>query len=99
MDIVILLIIVLLIAIIFKRVSNTIIFLGLIDVFLRIVNFIGNNTTKGINKIIDKYFPSSIEGIICKYSSDLVETILVWGYVLLMVMFVYYVFRMLLKRI
>lgn len=99
MDIVILLIIVLLIAIIFKKVSNTIIFLGLIDIFLRIINFIGNNTTKEINAIINKYFPSSIEGIICKYSSGIIETILVWGYVILMCMFVYYVFRMLLRRI
>ena len=99
MDIVILLIIVLLIAIIFKKVSNTIIFLGLIDIFLRILNFIGNNTTREINAIINKYFPASIPGIITKYSSGIIETILVWGYVILMCMFLYYVFRMLLRRI
>ena len=99
MDIVILLIIVILIAVIFKKASNTIIFLGLIDIFLRILNFIGNNTTKEINAIINKYFPSSIPGIIEKYSSGVIETILVWGYVFLMCMFLYYVFRMLLRRI
>lgn len=99
MDIVILLIIVLLIAVIFKRVSNTIIFLGLIDIFLRIINFIGNNTTKEINSIINRYFPASIQAIIEKYSSGIVETILVWGYVALMGMFLYYVFKMLLRRI
>ena len=99
MDIVILLIIVLLIAIIFKKLSNTIIFLGLIDIFLRIVNFIGNNTTKEIGNFTNKYFPSSIPGIIYKYSNDIIETILIWGYVVLMCMFLYYVFRMLLRRI
>ena len=99
MDIVILLIIVLLIAVIFKKISNTIIFIGLIDIFLRILNFIGNNTTKEIGSFINKYFPSSILGIIEKYSSDLIETILTWGYIALMCMFLYYVFRMLLRRI
>lgn len=99
MDIVILLIIVLLIAIIFKKVSNTIIFLGLIDIFLRIVDFVGNNTTKEVNAIINKYFPSSIPGIIDKYSSGVIETVLIWGFVILMCMFLYYVFRMLLRRI
>ena len=99
MDIVILLIIVLLVAVIFNRISNTIIFLGLIDIFLRIVNFIGNNTVKELNNFINKYFPSSIPGIIEKYSSGIIETILIWGYVVLMTMFLYYVFRMLLRRI
>jgi len=64
MDIIILLIIILLIAVIFKRVSNTISFIGLIDIFLRIVNFIGNNTTKDINAFINRYFPASIQSII-----------------------------------
>lgn len=99
MDIVILLIIVLLVAIIFKKLSNTIIFLGLVDIFLRIVNFIGNNTIKEINSFVNKYFPASIPGIISKYSSDIIETVLIWGYVILMCMFLYYVFRMLLRRI
>lgn len=98
-DVIILLIVVLLIAFIFKKPSNAIIFLGLIDIFLRIINFIGNNTSKDINAIINKYFPSSIEGLVMKYSSGTLETILVWGYVILMSMFLYYVFRMLLRRI
>lgn len=99
MDIVILLIIVVLIAIIFKNASNTIIFLGLIDIFLRILNFIGNNTTREINAIINKYFPASIPGIISKYCSGTIETLIIWGYVIIMCMFLYYVFRMLLRRI
>lgn len=98
-DVIILLIVVLLIAFIFKKPSNAIIFLGLIDIFLRIINFIGNNTSKDINAIINKYFPSSIEGLVMKYSNGTLETILVWGYVILMSMFLYYVFRMLLRRI
>lgn len=99
MDIVILFIILLLVALIFKRLDNTIIFLGLIDIFLRIVNFIGNNTVKELNTFINKYFPSSIPGIIRNYSSGILEDILVWVYVFLMCVFTYYVFRMLLHRV
>jgi len=99
MDIIILVLIIVLIAVIFKKPSNTIIFIGLVDIFLRIVNFIGNNTTKEINALINKYLPSSIPGILAKYSSGTIETILIWGYVVLMSMFLYYVFRMLLRRI
>lgn len=99
MDIIILVLIVVLIAVIFKKPDNTIIFIGLIDIFLRIVDFIGNNTTKEINNIINKYLPSSIPGIISKYSSGTIETVLIWGFVILMSIFLYYVFRMLLRRI
>ncbi len=48
MDIIIVLIALVIIALIFKRLDNTIIAFGLIDVFLRIVYFIGNHTTSGI---------------------------------------------------
>ena len=98
MDIVIVVVLILLAAVYFRRVSNTVICFGLVDIFLRILNFIGNNTTKDINNIINKYFPSSIESIIRAYSSGILETILVWVYVIIMIMFVYYVFRILLRR-
>ena len=99
MDIVILFIILLIAALVFKKLSNVIISLGLIDIFLRILNYIGNNTIKEINEFINKVFPSSIPSIISKYSEGLLESILMWGYILLMILFIYYVFRMLLKRL
>ena len=99
MDIVIILILLIAVALIFKRLDNTIIAFGLIDVFLRIVNFIGNNTTKSINDFINKYLPSSIEAVIRGHTTGALETILVWVYVFLMMMFWYFVFRMLIHRI
>lgn len=99
MDIVIIFLILIAVALVFKRVDNTIIAFGLIDVFLRILNFIGNNTTEGINHFIDKYLPSSIEAVIRHYSSGSIEIILVWIYVLLMMAFWYCVLRMLIHRL
>ncbi len=99
MDIIIVLILLIVIALVFKRLDNTIIAFGLIDVFLRIVNFIGNHTTSGIKTFTNKYFPNSIEAIIRGHSTGSLETILVWLYVILMAMFWYFVLRMLIRRI
>ncbi|MBP5684077.1 MAG: hypothetical protein J6X02_02340 [Bacilli bacterium] len=99
MDIVIIFIILIVAALVFKRVDNTIIAFGLIDVFLRIVNFIGNNTTRAINSIINKYLPSSIEAVIRNHTSGSLETIIVWLYILLMILFWYHVLRMLIHRL
>ena len=99
MDIVIIFIILIIVALIFKKTSNVIIFFGLIDVFLRILDYIGKNTIESVNNIINKIFPDSIPAIIRGYSTGLLESILMWGYILLMILFVYYVFRMLLKRL
>lgn len=99
MDILIIFVILLIVALVFKRLDNTIIFFGIIDIFLRIVNFIGNNTIKQLNAFINKYLPSSIPSIIENYSSGTLELVLIWIYVILMIIFLYCVFRMLLHRI
>lgn len=99
MDVIIILVALIIIALIFKRLDNTIIAFGLIDVFLRIIHFIGNNTTEGIKTFINKYLPASIEAIIRNNSQGALETILIWLYVIVMAMFWYFVLRMLIKRI
>lgn len=99
MDIVVIFVILLIVALVFKRLDNTIIFFGIIDIFLRIVDFIGKNTIAELNAFINKYLPSSIPGIIRNYSNGTLEEVLIWGYVILMGFFLYYVFRMLLHRI
>lgn len=99
MDIVIIFVILLIVALVFKRLDNVIIFFGIIDVFLRILDYIGKNTIDDVNKIINKIFSDSIPAIISNYSEGILESILMWIYVLLMILFVYYVFRMLLHRL
>ena len=99
MDIVIIFVILLIVALVFKRLDNTIIFFGLIDIFLRIIDFICNNTVKELNNFINRYLPSSIPAIIRGYSSGTLEIVLIWVYIGLMILFLYYVFRMLLHRL
>lgn len=98
MDIVVIFIILLIVALVFKRFDNVVIFLGIIDIFLRILDYIGKNTIEEVNNIINKIFPDSIPAIINGYSSGILASILMWVYVLLMILFVYYVFRILLHR-
>ena len=99
MDIVIIFVILLIVALVFKTLDYVIIFFGIIDIFLRILDYIGKNTIDSINNVINKVFPDSIPAIIANYSEGTLESILMWGYVILMILFLYYVFRMLLHRL
>lgn len=98
-DIVVIFIILLIVALVFKRLSNVIIFFGLIDIFLRILDYIGKHTIEEVNNVINKVFPDSIEAIIKVHSDGVLQDILMWIYIFLMILFVYYVFRMLLHRL
>jgi hypothetical protein len=98
-SIVVIFIVLLIVALSLKKASNVIIVFGLIDIFLRIMNYIGEHTVEAVNDIINKVLPNSIPAIINSNSSGILCDILMWGYIVLMILFVYYVFRTLLKRL
>ena len=81
-----------------KKKDNVFLAFGLIDIFLRIINYIGEHTISEVNNIINKLFPDSIPAIIYNYTSGTLEDILMWGYVLLMSIFFYEVLRLFMKR-
>ena len=97
-SIIVIAVIILVVAIFDKKKSDTFIAFGLVDVFLRIMNYIGNHTIPAVNNIINKIFPNSIGAIIANYSSGVLEDILMWIYVFLMGLFFFYVLRILIKR-
>ena len=82
----------------FKRFSNTVFFVAIFDIFLRILTFIKYNTTKEIKVFIAKYFPESIPDIIGKYARDDLYTILIWTYVILMAIFLFYIVRIFIRK-
>ncbi len=98
-SIIVIAIIILVVAIFSKKKTNVFIAFGLVDVFLRIVDYIGDHTISEVNSIINKIFPDSIGAIITHYSTGVLKDILMWIYVFLMALFFYYVLRMLLKRL
>ena len=78
--------------------SNIFLAFGLIDIFLRLINYIGNHTIKEVSDIVNKIFPNSIASIITHYTSGTLADILMWGYVLLMIIFFCQVCKMFIKR-
>ena len=97
--IIVIFIILLIVALFSNKKSNIFLAFGLIDVFLRIIDYIGNHTIDAVNNIINKIFPSSIAEIIANNSSGVLQDIIMWAYVLLMSIFFYYVLRLLIKRL
>jgi len=98
MDAIIFVILLIVVIFFFKRLSNTVFFVAIFDIFLRILTFIKNNTTRDIKNFISKYFPEDIPHIISKYAKGDLYKILVWVYVILMIIFLYYVIRIFIKK-
>lgn len=64
---------------IFKKFSNMVYYIGIVDIFLRVLSFIAANIPiKEISNFIYTYFPSSVPSIINMYSSGIFNTILMW---------------------
>ncbi len=98
MDAIIFLVLLVAVIFFFKRFSNTVFFIAIIDIFLRILTFLKNNTFQEIKEFLGKYFPENIPNIIGKYAKGDLYTILVWIYVIFMAIFLYYVVRIFIKR-
>ena len=93
MDVIIILLIIALAVFFFKKSFSGIIYMiVIVDIFLRIVNFIKLNLVNGeIASILSRYFPSSIPAVINHYSSGILNTILMWFLVIIYIIFEYYI--------
>ena len=98
MDAIIFIILLIIVIFFFRRLSNTVFFIAIFDILLRILTFIKNNTLPELKSFIGKYFPENISHIISKYAKGDLYMILVWIYVILMIIFLYYVIRIFIKR-
>ena len=98
-DLVVLIVLLILVLFFFRRWSNFVYAVAIIDIFLRILNFLGNNIpVPEFKTLINKYFPDSIPAIISKYTSGIVETIFLWFLVVIYMFFLNYIFRTFLKK-
>ena len=92
MDLIILIILIVLTIVFFRKLSNTVYVICIIDIFLRIISKI--EVLLGIKEIynlVNRYLPDSLLAVINSYSSGIINTILVWLYVGIYVIFLYYV--------
>lgn len=98
MDLVILVILVIIILIWFKNFNSFVYFLGITEIFFRIMHFIANNIgIKEVSNVINKYIPLSLFSLLAKYSNGLLYTILSWGllicFIILEVSLIKYFFK------
>lgn len=99
MDLIIIFALILLVVIFCRDFKCFIYSLGVIEIFFRIVHFIGDNLgITELARIINKYIPSSIISVLNAYSSGLLNIILVWIFVILMAFLDFYLVKYLIKR-
>ncbi len=99
LDLIIIVVLLLLVTVYFRRFSNFVYAFAIVDIFLRILDFIRREVkVPELQSFIAKYFPSSIESLIYKYTNGILSTILVWVYVILFAIFLGYTFKVFLKR-
>lgn len=94
MDLVILIVLIGIVVLIFKKFSTFIYFIAIIDIFLRILTFIKLQLSNfPIYGFLNKYIPASIPGILNAYSSGILNTVLIWLYVIGMMIFEFYIIK------
>ena len=98
MDAIIFFVLLIIVIFFFKRFSNTVFFVAIFDIFLRILTFLRDNTFQEIKEFVSKYFPENIPNIISKYAKGDLYKILVWIYVIIMIFFLYYVVKIFIRK-
>ena len=98
-DLIVLIVLLIIIVMFFQRFDSFVLFIGILEIFLRILAFIKNNIgLKDISQVIGKYLPESVFGIIDKYTNGIVQTILNWIFVGIMAIFLFYVTKIFIKK-
>jgi hypothetical protein len=98
MDLIIIVILMFIVVLIFKRVDNLVYFITIVDIFFRMIAFINSYIPiKEINNFLGQ-IPESIPAIINHYTGGIISDILMWGLVICYGMFESYAIRSLLKR-
>ncbi len=99
MDLVIVVILLLVVVLAFKTFSSFVYFTAIIDLFFRIMTLVRYNIgIKEISNFIGNYIPESIPAIFDKYSSGIFYTLLIWGYIILMIIFLVYITKTFMKK-
>ena len=99
LDLIIIVLLLLAVFVYFRRWSNFVYAVAMIDIFLRILAFLRDNVpVPEFKNLLSKYFASSIPAIFAKYTNGVFYTILMWILVIIYICFLYYVFLTFKKR-
>lgn len=100
MDIVVIILVLIALAVmIFKKFSSFVYYVAIADIFLRIIAFLAANLPiTVVANFLATYFPDSVADIIRLYSSGIFQTVLLWLLFLLYCFFEYYIIRTFFKK-
>ena len=99
MDLIIIILLIILTIIFFRKFSNVVYIICIVDIFLRILNRIDQLiNVKEFSNLINKYFHNSILDIINNYSSGIINTILVWCLLIIYIVFLLYITKTFFKK-
>ena len=95
MDVIILIVLIILFVFLFKRTFSSFVYaVAVTDIFFRIVDYIKDTLASGsIHTFMNTYIPESIPEVIHTYTKGIFCDVLVWGYVILMIIFEFYAIR------
>ena len=98
-DLIILIVLMVVVIITYKKFHSFVFFMAIVDILLRVLTFIKDNIgLKDVSKLIGKYVPSSIFGIIDKYTKGSICIILKWAFVVIICFFLYYIIKIFIKK-
>ena len=97
-DLIVVLILLGIVIFLFRKFSSFIYAVAIMDIFLRIMTFIRDNSVPELKSLIGKYFPESIPSIIARYSDGIFYTILIWVYVCIFTVFLVYITKYFIKK-
>lgn len=99
MDLIIIVALIVLTIVFFRRFSNVVYVICIIDIFLRIISMIEQLLNiKEFSNIVNKYLPDSIHAVINANSSGVINIILVWLYVGIFAIFLGYITKTFFKK-
>lgn len=99
MDLIILLVLIIVVVFFFKDFKSVVYFLGIAEIFFRLVHIIGDKLkVVEVNKIINTYIPESLMSIVSKYANGLLYDIMEWGLIALFICFEFYLIKYWIKK-
>ena len=94
MDLIVIALLIICTIVFFRRFSNVVYVICIIDIFLRILNKL--DVLLGVpeySNLVNKYFHNSMQNIINSYSSGIINTIFSWILLGIYVVFLFYIIR------
>lgn len=99
MDLIIIIVLIGVVAFVYRDVKFLVYLLGTLEVFFRLVHHIGDKLQLiDINPFVDKYIPTSTFAVLSRYTNGVVYEVFSWVLIIIYVMFLVYLVKYLIHK-